>query len=167
VRADQLRLAKSICAERQIAYSAHGPLSINFADPSFRLPRHFEVLLASLDIAAELGCRNYVLHAGITPQMQSDAVEDAYARQREWLTRAGDEAAARGVFICVETLFAGYAGQALTPTPARLARELAAIDHRPQPVGWPGHGWRSDSAASADVCTVSGSRPVPWQSGHW
>jgi sugar phosphate isomerase/epimerase len=34
------------------------------------------------------------------------------------------------VFICVETLFAGYEGRVLTPTPARLARELAAIDHR-------------------------------------
>ncbi len=130
IRSEQLRRAKAICAARDVAYSAHGPLAINFSDPEWRLPRHFEVLLASLDVAAELGCRNYVMHAGIAPATQADGIENAYARQRAWLARAGDEAAQRGLFICVETLFAGYHGHALTPTPARLARELAAIDHR-------------------------------------
>ncbi len=129
IRPDQLARGKAACTGRQVAFSAHGPLAINFADAAWRLPRHYEVLMASLDVAAELGCRTYVLHAGIMPAVQADALEDCYARQREWLASAGDVAAARGVTLCVETMFAGYRGEFSTPTPSRLARELAAINH--------------------------------------
>lgn len=125
----QLARAKSVCAGRDIAYSAHGPLGINFTDESWRLPKHFDVLRSSLDVAAELNAHHYVMHAGIMPAGQSAAVEDAYARQRPFLHRAAEAAGERGLVICVETLFAGYEGRALTATPSRLARELAAIDH--------------------------------------
>jgi sugar phosphate isomerase/epimerase len=129
IRRDQLAAAKAACAGHGVAYSAHGPLSINLMDDAYRLPRHVEVLLASLDVAAELGCVNYVMHGGIVPATQAAGVEDAYQRQRDHLARAGDEAQRRGLIICVETLFAGYHGSSLTATPARLARELAAINH--------------------------------------
>ncbi len=133
IRKDQLATANAACAQARagtnLAYSAHGPLAINLMDEPWRLPRHMEVLLASMDVAAELGCTNYVMHAGITPNTQAAGVEDAYARQRDHLSRAGDEAQRRGLIICVETLFAGYHGTSLTPTPARLARELQTINH--------------------------------------
>ena len=53
-------------------YSVHGPLAINFMDESFRLPRHFEVLEASLEVAAEVGAENYVVHSGLAPTQQAD-----------------------------------------------------------------------------------------------
>ena len=60
---------------------------------------------------------------------QVPAIEDAYLRQREWLARAGEMADALGLYVCVENLFRGHDGRIYTPTPSRLAAELAAIGH--------------------------------------
>ncbi len=128
IRRPQLEALKRACAGRRVAYTAHGPLSINFMDEAWRLPRHFEVLKASLDVAAEVAATNYVLHAGIVPQQQAQGIEDAYARQRDYLSQGGELAKARGLTLCVETLFTDGVDQT-TATPARLARELGAIAH--------------------------------------
>ena len=128
IRQPQLAALKRACSGRNVAYTAHGPLAINFMDDAWRLPRHFEVLKASLDVAAEVTCFNYVIHAGVTPLQQSDGIQDAYARQREWLSKAGDLAKERNLALCVETLFTDSVNQH-TATPARLARELAVINH--------------------------------------
>ena len=129
IRAPQMEALRRACAGRGVAWSVHGPLAINFMDEAWRLPRHMEVLKASLEVAAEVGAEHYVLHAGIVPQQQAGGVEAAYLRQREWLSKAGDVAAQHELILCVETLFAGYEGKGLTPTASRLARELAAIGH--------------------------------------
>lgn len=128
IRQPQLAALQRACKGRDVAFTVHGPLALNFMDAAWRLPRHFEVLEASLDVAAAVGAGNYVLHAGVTPTEQAQGIECAYDRQREWLFRAGALAAARGLTICVETLFTDDA-RTHTPTPARLARELAAIGH--------------------------------------
>jgi sugar phosphate isomerase/epimerase len=129
IRRPQLEALKRACAGRGVAFSVHGPLAINFMDEAFRLPRHMEVLEASLEVAAEVGAENYVLHSGIVPTQQAAGIEDAYARQREWLAKAGEIARQLDLYLCVETLFAGYEGKGHTATPKRLAQELAAIDH--------------------------------------
>ena len=54
-------------------------------------------LAASLEAAAELACEHYVLHGGAMGVIQHDGLEDAYARQREWLVRAGDLARSLGI----------------------------------------------------------------------
>lgn len=128
IRQPQLAALQRACAGRDVGFTVHGPLALNFMDAAWRLPRHFEVLEASLDVAAAVDATNYVLHAGVAPMEQAQALEAAYDRQLEWLARAGDLAAARGLTICVETLFTDD-GRTHTPTPARLARELAALDH--------------------------------------
>ena len=124
-----LETLKRACAGRNVRYSVHGPLSINFFDDPARLPRHFEVLKASLEIAAEVGAVNYVLHSGLHPVAEAPVLEAAYARQREWLAKAGDVAADLGPLVCVETLFGGHEGKVHCSSPRRLAQELAAIDH--------------------------------------
>ncbi|MBL8584230.1 MAG: TIM barrel protein [Rhizobiaceae bacterium] len=129
VRRPQLKALARACAGRDIGYSVHGPLAINFMDAAWRLPRHFEVLLASMEVAAEIGAENYVLHSGLIVSQQSDAVEAGYMRQREWLSKAGEAARDLGLTICVETLFGGFRGEEQTASPARLATELAAIAH--------------------------------------
>ena len=98
-------------------------------DQAWRLPRHLEVLKASLEVAAEVGAEHYVMHSGLLPQQQGDGYENAYNRQREWLSKAGDVAKENGLLLCVETLFAGYDGKAMATSASRLARELAAIAH--------------------------------------
>src|SRR5205823_4054506 len=117
------------CAGRKAVFTVHGPLAINFLSEPFRLPRHFDVLCASLEVAAEIGAVNYVAHSGLIPIQQVDGLEDAYARQREWLARGGDVARQHGLMLCVENLFAGYEGRAHTASCSRLAREIAAIGH--------------------------------------
>jgi sugar phosphate isomerase/epimerase len=129
IRQPQLARLKAACAGRSVAFSVHGPLAINFMDEAWRLPRHMEVLEASLEIAAELGAENYVIHSGLAPTQQGAGIEAAYARQREWLARGGDLARQHGLILCVETLFAGYKGEGHSSSPSRLASELAAIDH--------------------------------------
>lgn len=125
----QLDRLKRACAGRDVIYSVHGPLAINFMDDAWRLDRHFEILKASLEVAAEIGAGHYVLHSGIAPLQQAAGIEAAYGRQREWLSRSGDLAREHGLILCVETLFAGYKGEGHTASPSRLATELAAIAH--------------------------------------
>jgi sugar phosphate isomerase/epimerase len=129
IRQPQLARLKAACAGRSVAFSVHGPLAINFMDEAWRLPRHMEVLEASLEIAAELGAENYVIHSGLAPSQQGAGIEAAYERQREWLSKGGDLARQHGLILCVETLFAGYKGEGHSSSPSRLAAELAAIGH--------------------------------------
>lgn len=125
-----LAIVRDACKGRRVSYSVHGPLSINLCDEPFRLPRHFEVLQASLEVAAELGGTNYVLHAGwINRPCNAEGIEAAYLRQRDWLAKAGEVAKQLGQMICVECLFDWERGKLETPVASRLAMELAAVGH--------------------------------------
>jgi sugar phosphate isomerase/epimerase len=129
IRKPRLEALKRATAGRGVAYSVHGPLAINFMDEAYRLPRHLEVLEASLEVAAEVGAENYVIHSGLMPVQQSAGIAAAYDRQREWLTKGGDIARRHGLVLCVETLFAGFDGKAHASSPSRLAAELEEINH--------------------------------------
>jgi len=129
IRKPQLERLKTACAGRDVIYSVHGPLAINFMDEAWRLPRHLEVLGASLEVAAEVGAEHYVVHSGLAPLQQGAGIEAAYERQREFLSRGGDIARKLGLILCVETLFAGFKGEGHASSPSRLATELAAINH--------------------------------------
>ncbi|WP_372425725.1 sugar phosphate isomerase/epimerase family protein [Salinarimonas chemoclinalis] len=113
------------CAGRAPGYSVHAAIGLNFLNDAEHLPLHFDVLRASLDVAARLRARRVVMHSGFCAGDVSD-LEGRYARQREWLSRAGVEAAARDLVICVENIFPFGAG-VHTASPARLAREIAAV----------------------------------------
>jgi sugar phosphate isomerase/epimerase len=129
IQRGHLALLKQACAGRKVAYTAHGPLAINFFDDPARLPRHFEVMQASLEIAAEIGAVHYVVHSGIMPVAPAEVIEAAYLRQRDWLARAGDVARQHDLLVCVETMFGGHHGAMHASTPSRLAQELQAIGH--------------------------------------
>ncbi|GLK71996.1 sugar phosphate isomerase/epimerase [Ancylobacter dichloromethanicus] len=112
---------------RRLGYTIHGALAINLMDLPERLPRHEKVLAANIEIAAAVGARHLVVHAGFVRDPDDD-LEVAYSRQRDALARAGDLAAARGVTLCVENIFR-FIHARETASPAKLAGELAAIDH--------------------------------------
>jgi sugar phosphate isomerase/epimerase len=128
IRQPQLAALRRACSGRNVSYTVHGPLAINFMDEAWRLPRHLDVLKASLDVAAEVEAGNYVVHAGVVPMQQGQGIETAYDRQRDYLSRGGDLARERGLTLCVETLFTDDGSQH-TASPARLAQELSAINH--------------------------------------
>ncbi|MFO1149671.1 MAG: sugar phosphate isomerase/epimerase family protein [Alsobacter sp.] len=125
----QLDRLKALCRGRETTYTVHGPLAINFMDEPWRLQRHFDVLEASVEAAAELGAVHYVMHAGNCPMAQHDGLEAAYARQRHWLQKAGELGAGYGLLICVESLFVDDPARQHTPGPRRLAAELEAVAH--------------------------------------
>lgn len=129
IRGSHLDRLKDACRGRQVAYTVHGPLAINFFDDPARLSRHFEVMKASMEVASEVGAIHYIVHSGIMAVQPLEVVEGAYARQREWLARAGDVAQDLGLLVCVETMFGGHEGRIHASTPSRLAAELDAIAH--------------------------------------
>lgn len=129
IRRPHLDLLKAACRGRSVAFTAHGPLAINFFDEAHRLPRHFDVMRASMEAAAEVGAIHYVVHSGVAPNQPLDGLEAAYERQRELLSRAGDLGRDLNLLVCVETMFGGHEGRMHASTPSRLAAELAAIDH--------------------------------------
>jgi len=129
LRRPQLEALRRACAGRRVGYTAHGPLAINFFDEPFRLGRHFDVMKAAMDVAAEVGAVHYVVHSGMAPVRQLAGIDALYARQRDWLARAGDIAAGLELVVCVETMFGGHDGKVYASTPTRLAAELAAIAH--------------------------------------
>ncbi|WP_075218152.1 sugar phosphate isomerase/epimerase family protein [Mongoliimonas terrestris] len=129
IRRPQLEALKRACAGRGVGYTVHGPLAINFMDEPYRLPRHFDVLAASIEVAAEVGAVHYVMHSGLAPMQQGAGLEAAYDRQRTYLAKAGDIARQAGMVLCVETLFAGFDGDVHATSPRRLAEELTAVGH--------------------------------------
>lgn len=129
IQKGHLALLKQACAGRNVAYTVHGPLAINFFDDPARLPRHFEVMKASLEIAAEVGGVHYIVHSGIMPVKPAEVVEAAYGRQRDWLAKIGDVAKDLNLLVCVETMFGGHQGNMHASLPSRLAEELSAIGH--------------------------------------
>jgi sugar phosphate isomerase/epimerase len=129
IRRTQLEALKRACGARGLTYSVHGPLAINMMDEPYRLPRHRDVLVASLEVAAEIGAGHYVMHSGLAPVQQAAGLEACYARQRQELHWAGDAARQHGLILCVETLFASFDGRQHATAPSRLAAELEAIDH--------------------------------------
>jgi sugar phosphate isomerase/epimerase len=124
-----LAALKAACAGRGVGWTVHGPLGINFMDAPHRLAQHFAVLEASVEVAASVGARNYVMHTGIVRTVGAAGIDNAYAQQRDWLHKAAEMAKAHNVLICVENLFADVDGKDHTASASRLAREIAAIGH--------------------------------------
>lgn len=112
---------------RDHGYSTHAMLSINLMDAPERLSEHERVARANIDLTARIGARNMVLHCGLSDNSAGQGLEDAYARQRECLSRLGVHAAQHDVVVCVETIWS-FDGRE-TALPSRLADELRAVGH--------------------------------------
>lgn len=128
LKRDALRCRRLLtaCRDRPFGYTAHLPLSINFFAATDRMDWHFDVFRASLDLAAEAGATQVVIHTGMAKQ-GAPSLEDAYKRQREALWRAGEAGEAHNCRICVENLF-GWDGY-VTASAGQLAQELASVNH--------------------------------------
>ncbi|MEJ2124803.1 MAG: TIM barrel protein [Alphaproteobacteria bacterium] len=123
----RLKMLKAAISAHPLRYTVHGSAIINFFRDSVPLPLQKDVLKASLEVTAELGAINYVVHSGVTEDTPSDGdTETYYARQREALAEAGEIAADLGVTIVVENVQPGKPNR-YTALPSRLAQELALI----------------------------------------
>jgi sugar phosphate isomerase/epimerase len=122
-----MRIFEEQMQGRRLGYTTHALLSVNLMDNGGRLDLHESIARSCIDVTARLGARNMVLHCGLAEDASRDALEAAYARQRECLSRLGDYAAQHGVLICVETIW-NFDGRE-TALPGRLAAEIRAVDH--------------------------------------
>ena len=114
-------------AGRRVAYSLHGMLSINLMDQAEHIPLHEQVARANIELAARLGAPSLVLHCGLADPEHGEPLDDAYARQRDSLSKLGDFAAQHDVLLCIENIW-NFDGRE-TALPGRLAQELASLDH--------------------------------------
>lgn len=133
---------------RRLGYTTHALLSINLMDTPERLATHEDVARACIELTARLGARNMVLHCGMADGKSPDALEAAYARQRESLARLSDFAAGHDVLICLETIW--NFNDRETALPSRLAAEIRAVDH-------PALCATLDYAHSALQCVIKGA----------
>ncbi|MDJ0894753.1 MAG: sugar phosphate isomerase/epimerase [Alphaproteobacteria bacterium] len=124
---ERMATLKRICADRPFGYTVHGPICLNFMDVD-HLGQHEHVCRTYLEACAELDARTLVLHTGRVPAADPEHLDSLYARQRETFARMGDVAEGLGVRIAVENVFVEDPNWH-TAHPARLAEELAAIDH--------------------------------------
>ncbi len=125
---DRVKALAAVVRDRPFATTVHGPIAINLMDDPFRLDLHLDVLKASIEVAARIGADHHVMHTGIVGDLQMPAIEDAFARQREYLTKAGDFAEEHGVILVVENVFT-YQRTEYTALPARLGEEIKTVDH--------------------------------------
>lgn len=127
VHGPAMRALRAVCADRPFGYTIHAPLVSSFMDVG-RIEMQRAVCRAAMDVAVELGADRIVHHAGKTPARRKAEIEAILAFQAGHLREAGEEAAERGVYLCVETLFRDDP-TLWTPTPAGLAAHLASVDH--------------------------------------
>ena len=120
------RLFEKRLEGRRLTCSTHALLSINLMGPADERARHERLAETCIELTARLGGRNMVLHCGLSAE-NGEALEEAYARQREALARLGEVAARNGVVICVETIWS-FDGRE-TALPSRLAEEIRAVGH--------------------------------------
>jgi sugar phosphate isomerase/epimerase len=126
------RRLETVCARRNLRYTAHGTLAVNFMDEA-NLEHHKAVCRAMLELTAAVGGSLMVQHPGVIRNRPAGEIDRLHAQERACLRQMGDHAARLGIRIGIETLFV-ESGDAYTPDPMRLARELRAIDH-PHVVG--------------------------------
>jgi len=124
----QVRRLKEALRPRALAYTAHGPIAVNFMQHDLS-ERHLAVAKASVEVAAEIGAKHIVFHTGVSKESAPRELEAAYCNQRDYFTKLGDFAAAHGVIVAVENVFTSATEGKTTALPSRLASEIEAIDH--------------------------------------
>ncbi|MGV1953788.1 sugar phosphate isomerase/epimerase family protein [Agrobacterium vitis] len=121
-----------ICAARNLRYTVHGALAVNFMDEA-NLPLHRDVFAAMLELAGIVGASILVHHAAVIPAAPVQEIDRLHAIERNTLGMFAERAQRLGVRIGVETLFVEK-DDMYTADPFRLANEIEAIGH-PNVVG--------------------------------
>lgn len=118
------------CARAGLKPVLHANHGINLMDADAAI--HEAVASASIEACRRLGAHSMVLHSGVAPtDVWVERGPALLAAERDALRRLGDQAAAAGARLAVENLIA-KPGAPLTSYgahPARLAEQIAAVDH--------------------------------------
>lgn len=124
---ERRRRLEQICARRSLRYTVHGVLTVNFMDEA-HLELHKTVCRAMLELCDAVGASVMAHHPGKVPARPAPQLERLHDIERAALIEMAEVAAGYDVKIAVENLFVEDSA-IYTPDPARLAKEVAAIDH--------------------------------------
>lgn len=122
----RLRELRRLCADRPFGITFHGPLSSDLGDRANATLQR-DTVRAGIEAAGACGGSLYVLHAAVVADADPSTVESALAAERDGLAALAPLAAAAGVTIGVETMFAREGEW--TASPAELARQIEAVGH--------------------------------------
>lgn len=161
---------REICAERPLAVTLHAPIPIDFMDRG-NIGLHRAAARVSVDLAAEIGARIIVVHAGrASPEAWNADAEGLLSFEREELSALGDIALDAGVQIALENISpnpAVIAGHLTSYSldPAALARQLALLDH-PGVTGCLDYSHANQGAGLLGLDPIAGARAMAPVTGH-
>lgn len=166
-RARELR---ELRAERPIATTLHAPIPIDLMDRD-NIALHRAAARVSIDLAAEIGARVVVIHAGRAhPDVWSAEPDALLDFERDELAALGDHAVQAGVRIGLENISpnpAVIAGRLTSYSldPTLLARQLRRLDH-PGVVGCIDFSHATQGAGLLDLDPIVGARAMAPMTGH-
>jgi sugar phosphate isomerase/epimerase len=167
---ERIRELKSVSAERAISITLHAPIPIDLMDRD-NIALHRAAGRVSIDLAAEIGAKVVVIHAGRAhPDVWSAEPDALLDFELEELSALGDQAVAAGVRIGLEnispnpTVIAGrLTSYSLDPT--LLARQIRALDH-PGVVGCLDYSHANQGAGMLNLDPIEGARALAPVTGH-
>lgn len=124
---DRLKRLKDIIGTRDLRYTVHGPVYVNFLSDQ-DMERQEKLCETFLNLCGEIGAETMVIHTGYTPPLAATVMQERYAAQRDVFRRLGEVAQKNGLMLCVENVFAYEEGHH-TASPSELASEIRQVDH--------------------------------------
>jgi len=130
----RLRQILPILAQRDLLYTVHSPLILNFMD-EIHLELHKQVCRASIEWCARIGAKILVIHPGwITAREMLTSLDRLMELERSTILELAREAADSGVKLALENMPAVLGMLSGEKTnygidPLRVAEQVAAIDH--------------------------------------
>lgn len=130
----RVKALRAITRARPLSYSMHAPIPINLMNRT-EPDLHRRAAAVSLELAAELGARDVVLHPGrARPEVWAHEADSLLAAERDVLADLAERALALGVRIAYENISPNPAVMAGAETsysldPTALARQIAAVGH--------------------------------------
>lgn len=118
---------QAICANHNLAYTVHGPLSASLMDRR-ALEWHKAAIATMLEICGLIDARIMVLHTGRPPAATSEDIDHLHAMERDALRELGDVAGRHGVTIALENLWVAST-KLYTASPSRLGEHIRTVDH--------------------------------------
>lgn len=161
---------RRICEERPLAVTLHAPIPIDLMDRD-NIALHRRAARVSIDLAAEIGAKIVVIHAGrAAPEAWAADPDGLLAFEREELAALGDHAVSAGLRVALENISpnpAVIAGRLTSYSldPAALAEQLRMLDH-PGVTGCLDYSHANQGAGLLGLERLVGVRAMAPLTGH-
>lgn len=127
----ELDKLKSSCQGRNLSFTVHGELSVNFFDKE-NINLHKEVLKRDIEVAAAINAKHLVTHFGVTTienYNDSNIFNSLLKLQRDTYVELGGYARKHDVILVVENLFNFFNKNIYVPLPSFVAEQINIVNH--------------------------------------